>query len=557
MQTGDEPPPKRALLSRSRLRPGRAARRLRGGGFRDADADGDHRPAALHVPRSLRQRRGADPVARMTERARRARRRHERRQGARALADGRGRSRAPSESTRSRRRSPAGPSRIPEDWWRATEAALDELGVEPASIGLSGQMHGLVVARRATSACCGPAILWNDQRTAAECAEIEERIGLERLIELTGNRALTGFTAPKLLWLRTHEPEAYARIRHVLLPKDYVRLRLTGERAIDVADASGTLLFDVAQPALERRGARRRSSCRAEWLPPVARVDGDRAPPATRPPARSASASTGPGPLSVVLGTSGVVFAALRDVPAGARGAAAHLLPRRPGDLARDGRDALGGRLAAVARAARSAARRTTSCSREAAALGAGHRGPPLPAVPRRASARRTPIRTPAAPSSASRSATTAARSSRAVLEGVAYGLRDSLELLRALGVEAERRPRLGRRRAQRAVAADRRLGARAAARADGRRGGRRVRRRAARRASRRASSPTRTRRSPPASASATGSSPTPTGRRPTRTATRATASSTRRSSDSAGEASRRRSPAGLRLPPSQDLAAG
>ena len=80
----------------------------------------------------------------------------------------------------------------------------------------------------------------------AECAEIEERVGLERLIELTGNRALTGFTAPKLLWLRNHEPDTYARIAHVLLPKDYVRLRLTGERAIDVADASGTLLFDVA-----------------------------------------------------------------------------------------------------------------------------------------------------------------------------------------------------------------------------------------------------------------------------------------------------------------------
>src|SRR5206468_6196122 len=91
-----------------------------------------------------------------------------------------------------------------------------------------------------------PAILWNDQRTGAECAEIEARVGLERLIALTGNRALTGFTAPKLLWVRRHEPEVFARIAHVLLPKDYVRLRLTGEHAIDAADASGTLLFDVA-----------------------------------------------------------------------------------------------------------------------------------------------------------------------------------------------------------------------------------------------------------------------------------------------------------------------
>ena len=156
----------------------------------------------------------------------------------------------------------------PDDWWQAAEAVWSRVRAgEDAGIGLSGQMHGLV--------CLGedgrplrPAILWNDQRTGAECAEIEERVGLERLIRLTGNRALTGFTAPKLLWLRKHEPEVYARIAHVLLPKDYVRLRLTGERAIDVADASGTLLFDVARrrwsdemmAALELDGA---------WLPPA------------------------------------------------------------------------------------------------------------------------------------------------------------------------------------------------------------------------------------------------------------------------------------------------
>src|SRR6187551_3858863 len=122
----------------------------------------------------------------------------------------------------------------PGDWLRAAESALAEVSAgrrEIAGIGLSGQMHGLVVLDE-TGRVIRPAILWNDQRTAFECAEIEERIGLERLIELTGNRALTGFTAPKLLWLRAHEPEAYARIRHILLPKDYVRFRLTGERAI-------------------------------------------------------------------------------------------------------------------------------------------------------------------------------------------------------------------------------------------------------------------------------------------------------------------------------------
>src|SRR5580765_7367952 len=153
----------------------------------------------------------------------------------------------------------------PEDWWRASQAALARLPEGP--VGFSGQMHGLV-ALGEDDEVLRPAILWNDQRTGAECAEIERRIGLERLIDLTGNRALTGFTAPKLLWLARHEPETYGRIRRILLPKDYVRLRLTGEHAIDVADASGTLLFDV--------GGRRWSEevCDAlgvplEWLPPV------------------------------------------------------------------------------------------------------------------------------------------------------------------------------------------------------------------------------------------------------------------------------------------------
>ncbi|MGH3019395.1 MAG: FGGY family carbohydrate kinase, partial [Gaiellaceae bacterium] len=133
----------------------------------------------------------------------------------------------------------------PESWWRAAEAALAALAPgEVAGIGLSGQMHGLVLLDE-EQRVLRPAILWNDQRSAAECAEIEERLGLERLLELTGNRALPGLTAPKLLWVRRHEPEVYERVAYVLLPKDYVRLRLTGERASDAADASGTLLLDV------------------------------------------------------------------------------------------------------------------------------------------------------------------------------------------------------------------------------------------------------------------------------------------------------------------------
>jgi xylulokinase len=208
----------------------------------------------------------------------------------------------------------------PEDWWRATQEALAALDAPaPAGIGLSGQMHGLV-ALDAAGEVIRPAILWNDQRTAAECEEIEARVGLDRLIELTGNRALTGFTAPKLLWLRRHEPGAWARIAHVLLPKDYVRLRLCGERAIDVSDASGTLLFDVARRAWSDEMLAALEVPR-EWLPralespavsgttpdgvPVAAGAGDQA---------AGALGVGvdrPGPLSIVLGTSGVVFAAL------------------------------------------------------------------------------------------------------------------------------------------------------------------------------------------------------------------------------------------------------
>jgi len=114
-----------------------------------------------------------------------------------------------------------------------------------AAVGLTGQMHGLVLLD-AAGEVLRPAILWNDQRTAAECDAIRTAVGPERLIEITGNDALTGFTAPKLVWVRDHEPEIWARVAHVLLPKDYVRLRLTGEYALDKADGSGTILFDLA-----------------------------------------------------------------------------------------------------------------------------------------------------------------------------------------------------------------------------------------------------------------------------------------------------------------------
>jgi xylulokinase len=332
----------------------------------------------------------------------------------------------------------------PEDWWRATEQALAELGVDaPAGIGLSGQMHGLV-ALDERDRVIRPAILWNDGRTAAECTEIEERIGLERLIALTGNRALTGFTAPKLLWLRRHEPESYARIARIMLPKDYVRLRLCGEHAIDMADASGTLLLDVARrrwsdevlDALELDAA---------WLPRLLEspeVSG--ATPAGVPVAAGAGDQAAgalgvgvdrPGPLSVVLGTSGVVFAALAEYAADPDGrvqAFCHAVP--------NGWHAMGVMLSAAG---------SLQWLRDALAPGesfaalvaAAERWPPgaegLVFLPYLAG-ERSPHVDPGARGAFVGLSLRHDRGAlvRAVLEGVAYGLRDSLELLRSLGVE-------------------------------------------------------------------------------------------------------------------------
>ena len=228
----------------------------------------------------------------------------------------------------------------PEDWWRAAEAVLEELGADRADgIGLSGQMHGLVVLG-ADDRPLRPAILWNDGRSQPQCDAIEAELGVERLVALSGNRALAGFTAPKLRWLAEHEPDVFARIAHVMLPKDYVRFRLTGERATDVADASGTLLLDVARRTWSDELCAAFGVDRA-WLPrlrespevsgvtpagvPVAAGAGDQA-----AGALGAGVVDARGPASIVLGTSGVVFAA-RDAyapdPLGRLHAFCHAVP--------------------------------------------------------------------------------------------------------------------------------------------------------------------------------------------------------------------------------------
>lgn len=147
----------------------------------------------------------------------------------------------------------------PEDWWKATifgiRAVMKKARLKPAdvtAIGLSGQMHGSVFLDKRNKVI-RPAILWNDQRTSAECQEIEQRVGgRAKLISMVANPAMTGFTAPKILWLRNHEPRHFARVRKVLLPKDEIRRRLTGEYATDVSDASGMLLLDVAKRTWSR-----------------------------------------------------------------------------------------------------------------------------------------------------------------------------------------------------------------------------------------------------------------------------------------------------------------
>jgi xylulokinase len=147
----------------------------------------------------------------------------------------------------------------PEDWWKATIASVRKVmskaklkAAEVKSIGLSGQMHGSVFLDKSDKVI-RRAILWNDQRTAAECAEIESRAGgRAKLIGMVANPALTGFTAPKILWLRNHEPKNFAKTRNVLLPKDEIRRRLTGEYATEVSDASGMLLLDVANRCWSR-----------------------------------------------------------------------------------------------------------------------------------------------------------------------------------------------------------------------------------------------------------------------------------------------------------------
>lgn len=245
----------------------------------------------------------------------------------------------------------------PDLWWQGTVQSirklLDRLSINPqeiVGIGVTGQMHGLVLLDE-HGEVIRPALLWNDQRTGPQCDTIRARLGKKKLIAITGNDALTGFTAPKIVWVQEEEPDLYAKARHVLLPKDYVRFKLTGEHATDKAGAAGTLLFDVAQrdwsdevlkalnidrtlmpqtfEGTEITGRTTKEAAALTGLPegiPVVGGGGDQAAQAV------GVGAVKEGIVALTLGTSGVIFASSNTPaiePDGRLHAFCHAVPNR------------------------------------------------------------------------------------------------------------------------------------------------------------------------------------------------------------------------------------
>jgi len=358
----------------------------------------------------------------------------------------------------------------PHAWWDAACAsigvALAEAGIgggQIAGVGLSGQMHGSVFLDSADEVI-RPAILWCDQRTARQCESITETVGEQPIVEETLNPVLTGFTAPKIVWLRDEEPERYARVRKVLLPKDYLRLRLTGEYATEVSDASGTSLLNVP----ERRWSDvmlDRLEIPREWLPEVYE-----SPEVSGAITAKAAAATGlaegtpvvggggdqaagavgngivsSGVVSVSTGTSGVVFAHL-DEPAMDEKLRTHTfchaVPGKwhvmgvmlsAGGSLRWMRDTLCG--AEVQVAAEMDADPYALMTAEAAQAPVGSEG--LVFLPY-LTGERTPYPDPNARGVFFGLSLRHGKAHmiRSILEGVAYGLRDSFEIIEAMGVE-------------------------------------------------------------------------------------------------------------------------
>ncbi len=347
----------------------------------------------------------------------------------------------------------------PHLWWdgavQAIRGVLQQTGVqgsEVKAVGLTGQMHGMV-ALDEHGQVLRKAILWNDQRTGAECDEIREKVGKERFIQLTGNDALTGFTAPKILWVRNNEPEIYSRIRQVLLPKDYLRFRLTGVYASDKAGGAGTVLFDLAQRDWSREVCEK-LGIPMEWLPqtyegtevtgtitaeaaaatglqtgtPVVGGGGDQAASAV------GNGVVGPGIVSVTLGTSGVVFASTDTPliePEGRLHAFCHAVPGKW--------HFMGVMLSAAGsfrwfRDTLAPGEDFGELAEKAGAVPAGSEG--LYFLPY-LTGERTPYPDPLAKGAFVGLTVRHTRDhmTRAVLEGVAFGLKDSFELMKGAGL--------------------------------------------------------------------------------------------------------------------------
>lgn len=355
----------------------------------------------------------------------------------------------------------------PADWWdgvvSSIRSALAEAGITGDAIqgiGLTGQMHGLCMLDSGGNVL-RPAILWNDQRTGKQCEEITEIVGFERLIELTGNRALTGFTAPKILWVRENEPEIYQQCAHILLPKDFIRFKLSGEYATDLAGAAGTLLLNVArrQWSAEVLDA---LQIPQEWMPPV-----HEGPQVTSVVSAEAAALTGlaagipivggggdqaagavgmgcvnPHNIGVTVGTSGVVFAPLSQYayePEGRLHAFCHAVPGQW--------HFMGVMLSAAGSLQwyRDTLAPSTSYDQllaEAASVPPGSDGLfYLPYL----TGERTPHADPNARGAFVGLTTRHTRGhlTRAVLEGVAFGLRDSFTLIANAGLPADYQVRI------------------------------------------------------------------------------------------------------------------
>lgn len=347
----------------------------------------------------------------------------------------------------------------PDLWWdgaqKSIRGVIEQSGVDPAQIGgvgLTGQMHGLVLLDEAGDVL-RPSILWNDQRTQAQCDEIHQRIGRERFIQITGNVALTGFTAPKILWVKENEPEVYSKAAHVLLPKDFVRYKLTGDFGMDKADGAGTVLMNLKQRDWSEEVLSALEIPR-RWMPPL--YEGTQV---TGTVTEATAVATGlkagtpvmagggdqaaqavgvgavkEGVIALTLGTSGVVFATTGGAfiePEGRLHAFCHSVP--------DQWHLMGVMLSAAG---------SLRWYRDTFAPGANYDDLLLPAASIPAGAEgllflpyltgeRTPYPDPLA-----RGAFVGltvrhgmAHCTRAVLEGVAFGLKDSFELMKSAGL--------------------------------------------------------------------------------------------------------------------------